>query len=379
MRITIFTNTYKPAINGVVRSITTFRNGLLERGREVHLITPQYDEDLKDEEPYVFRFPAVDLTDSIEAAIPLPFKLICDPLIHGLKPNIIHSQHPLLMGNLAAAYAKELNVPLIFTFHTRYDDYAQKHAPLIPELSAAIIENMVQRYLRKCSHIIAPTPGTREQIEKYDVDVPITVIPTPIDLEPFEKADPDLIRRKLELDQKFILLYVGRIAVEKSLGLLLKAFALIRKKHSKAHLLLVGQGPEEGKLKKQARELDIADDVRFAGAVPFEEIPGYAAAADLFVFPSTSETQGLVLVEAMAAGTPVVAVEGPGQNDVLAGGGGKLVEGTPEALSDAVLGLISDPEALKYLGDEAKKEAAQYNIPAAVDAMLAVYEKAATA
>ena len=330
-RILIFSNAYKPAMSGVVISVELFRRGLLAAGHDVHLIVPEY-EDYQDGEPYIFRFQSLDLTNWFDASLVLPLKGRMEPTVQGIKPTIIHSQHPVLMGDLAFEFAREYRIPLVFTFHTRYDAYAQKYVPIVPDLIEMVTDDFVRGYLEKCSHIVAPTPSIRELIkEKYVHNIPVSVVPTPIELDRYNNLTPEKVRGKLGLKDAEVLLFVGRFAEEKNLTFLLRVFRDIITDRPNVRLLMVGKGPNLKNLKRLARELGIGKQVLFVGAVPHEEVPHYAAAADLFVFPSEVETQGLVLIEAMAAGTPVVAVNTTGSKDALADGGGILVPADEEA------------------------------------------------
>jgi len=376
MRIVFFTNAYKPTISGVVTSISLFRQGLVEAGHEVHIVAPEQGQ-YEDQEPYVFRLPAIDLPGEIDLSLAMPLKALIDTALRGIKPSLVHSQHPILMGDLAAAFARELQVPLVFTFHTRYHKYAQQYTPIAPEVAGTVMEQIVARYLERCTHIVAPTASIRDFIlREYDPSAPVTIVPTPVKLSAYDALDPGRILAELSLRDVEVLLYVGRIAGEKGLDFLLHVFARIVAERPHARLLLVGDGPGEGELQKLARELSIGDQVVFCGAVPHSEVPHYAAAADLFVFSSVTETQGLVLIEAMAAGTPIVAVEAPGSKDVLDEGGGLLVPLGEEAFADAVIDLLRDRGRLKALGGQAARIARRYTIPAATDRLSAAYEAA---
>ena len=375
MRIVIFSNAYKPTISGVVTSIILFRRGLMAAGHEVHIIAPQYT-DFEDEEPYIFRFPALDLSSQVDLSLALPFKALMVPTVRGIKPCVIHSQHPILMGDLAVEFARDLNVPLVFTFHSSYDEYARLYAPVVADLAGLITEQIVKRYLEKCTHIVAPTPSVRDLIyREYTADVPVTVVPTPVDLSQYHDLEPQRIRKELGLGDAKLLLYVGRLATEKNLDFLLRAFVRITAKQSQVYLLLVGKGPREEQLRQMVSEFGLGERIIFTGPVPRNEVPHYAAAADLFVFPSLADTQGLVLIEAMAAGTPVVALESPGPADVLSDGGGLLV---PHQ-EDAVLTLLTDESRRMAMGEQAAQAAQRYAIPSASARLIAVYEEAIAA
>ena len=376
MRIVMFSNTYLPSTSGVVTSVALFRQGLMNANHEVHLIVPQY-EGFKDREPYIFRFPALDLSDRINISLVLPFQPLIEPTVRGIMPDIIHSQHPVWMGDLAMAFAHDLRVPLIFTFHTRYDEYAQSYVPIVAGLASKVAEEVVRRYMRQCTHIVAPTPAIRDLIlREYPIDTPVSVIPSPVDLARFEEKDSKRIRQEFGLDEYELLLYMGRVAKEKGLDLLIDAFAKVVAERPQAILLLVGGGPYRRALESLVQRHGLSRKVIFTGIVPHEEIPDYAAAADLFVFSSITETQGLVLVEAMAAGVPVVAVEAPGPIDILAEGGGLLVPAEEDAFVQAVLTLLEDEVRRKEIGEEALRLAQPYAISETTNRMLAVYEEA---
>lgn len=376
MRVTIFTNAYKPTVSGVVTSIEMFRRGLLHTGNEVFVIAPDY-KDYVDPEPFIFRFPSLDLSDQVEVSLTVPIKTLITPTVRGLKPSLIHSQHPILMGDIAANFAKEFRLPLVFTFHTRYDQYAHSYVPIAAELASLVTEELIRRYLKKCTHVIAPTPSVRDLIRRdfAPPGLPISVIPTPIDLENYKHTEPERIRQDLNMDGKDVLLYVGRLSEEKNLRFLLKAFAKITAERPNARLLLVGRGPKEDNLRSFARQLGVGDRVILKGVVPHTEIPHYTAAADLFVFPSETETQGLVVIESMAAGTPVVAVKATGSIDAFDDGGGVTVPADEASFAREVVGLLEDKDRRDRLSEEARLAASRYSIESAAEELLAVYRE----
>jgi 1,2-diacylglycerol 3-alpha-glucosyltransferase len=358
MRILIFSNSYKPTVSGVVTSITHFRKGLTDANHEVHVIAPHY------------------LSNRLDLSLVLPFRSLIEPTVRGIKPSLIHSQHPVWMGDLAVAFARDLNLPLVFTYHTRYDEYAQSYLPLIPGLVGGLVEEVVQRYMSHCAHIIAPTPGIRELLKReYQVDTPVTVIPSPVDLDQFNNLNPNRIQVSLGLEESELLLYMGRMGKEKGLDFMLRAFAKIVAMRPSVKLLLVGDGPHKRSLENMAHKLGLSDEIIFSGVIPHEEVPHYIAAADLFVFSSQKDTQGLVLIEAMAAGIPSVAVDAPGPMDVLSDGGGLLVPADEEEFSAVVLSLLEDHERRDAMGRQALQLAQQYSISSTTKLLLGVYEE----
>jgi 1,2-diacylglycerol 3-alpha-glucosyltransferase len=379
MRVLIFSNSYKPTISGVVTSIALFRQGLVEAGCDVHIIVPEY-EDYQDEEPYVFRFPALDLPEQVDFSLPLPFKMTMLPTVRGVKPTLIHSQHPFAMGGLATTFARDLDLPLVFTLHSHYDVYARRYIPIVPKLAGVVAEEIVKRYLDKCTHVIAPTPSIRDFIlSEYETSVPVTVVPTPVDLSMYRDLEPQRVRADLGVEGAELLIYVGRLAEEKDLDFLLQAFARVLSERPQARLLLVGKGLSERSLRRMAQKLRLGERVVFSGPIGHREVPHYVAAADLFVFTSQVDTQGLVLIEAMAAGTPVLAVEAPGPADVLARGGGLLVPARREAFAGTVLALLADEPRRRALGEQAARVAQEYAVPAVTDRLIDVYREAVAA
>ena len=376
MRIAMFTNTYKPALNGVVSSISLFNQGLQVAGHEVHILAPKYNEMDAEDEPFVFRFPAIDLSEMVAAAVPLPVKALLEPTISGLQPDIIHAHHPLLMGDLAADFAEERDIPLVFTFHSRFEEYAEQYAPFASTLIGNLVDQMVQRYLKRCTHIIAPSASVGKMIKQIAPDLPVTVLPTPIDLSVYKDLQRDKIRSAYGLDQNDVLLCMGRLSKEKNLPFLFDAFAQIHALRPNTRLLVVGFGPLEDRLKEWAKKNGLYQVIIFTGGVPHEKIPHYAAAGDLMLFSSSSETQGLVLLEAMAAGTPVVSVKGMGQDEALSQGGGVIVKEDLNAFSQQVVELLTDKQALQRLAGETRSAVERYSVVRSVKALVDVYQQA---
>ena len=378
LRVAIFSNAYTPTISGVVTSVRLFRQGLVAQGQDVHVFTPQA-EHYEDSEPYVYRLPAlIDLSKAYEVSLALPLRWPMRRTMEGIKPHLIHSQHPALVGELALRYAQELRLPLVYTFHTRYDAVVQSRLSLLSDWAGQVAREVVQEYLSHCSHVIAPTESIRRMVHNdYDVDVPVTVLPTPIDLARFENLDPAPVRRRYNLEGKKVLMYLGRISPEKNLDLLIRAFARVHAQRPQTVLLIVGRGPNDQDLRALATSLHLDEHVIFAGAVPHTDVPQHMAAADLFTFASAAETQGLVLIEAMAAGTPIVAVRGPGADDLLAdSGAGLLTRGDDDALADAILSLLNRPEDLAAMRQCAHRTVQRYSVAAATKRLLEVYERA---
>ena len=379
MHIAFFTNYYHPVVNGVVRSVASFRENLVKQGHNVFVFA-QSDSNYTDSEPFIFRYPSLPLPlGDISTAIPVsPF---VDQLLPILKLDVIHTHHPILLGQTAARKAEELGLPLVFTFHTQYWEYTH-YIPFPQEVIQDFLKNAVHRWLRefmqKCQHIIIPSESLREiLVRDYGLHERYSVIPTGTDLEPFLQADGKSLRAEHGWHDEKVLVSVGRLAPEKNWDTLLQAFAKVYEKHPGVRLVLIGDGTARQTLETLSAELGITDRVTGTGAVPFEQIPRYLKAADLFAFASVTETQGLVTIEAMAASLPVVAVDGPGTRDIVEHGKqGFLVENDPEALAGALNQLLSDPQKMKRFSSNALKKARTFDVKELGKQLIGVYEQA---
>jgi glycosyltransferase involved in cell wall biosynthesis len=270
---------------------------------------------------------------------------------------------------------------MIFTFHTQYWEYTH-YVPFPQEIIQEFLKNAVHRWLRefmrKCQHIIIPSESLRDiLVREYGLHERYSVIPTGTNLEPFLNADGKALRVEQGWQKETVLISVGRLAPEKNWDTLIQAFAKVHAEHPEARLVLIGDGPARQNLETLAAELGIAAQVTFTGSIPFEEIPRYLKAADLFVFASITETQGIVTIEAMAAGLPVVAVDGPGTRDIVQHGKqGYLVDNNPDALAKKLNQLLSKPERLKGLSTQALKRAKAFDVNQLSKQLIGVYEQA---
>jgi 1,2-diacylglycerol 3-alpha-glucosyltransferase len=298
-----------------------------------------------------------------------------------IKLDVIHTHHPFLLGQTAATKAQELNVPLVFTFHTQYREYTH-YVPIPAEAVQNFLKNAVDRWLqdfmRRCQHIIIPSESMREiLVDHYGLRNNYTVIPTGIDLDAYGTADGERIRKKRHWENDIVMVSVGRLASEKNWSTLLHAAALIMRDVPRFRLVLIGDGQDRKALEDLAKELGIQKRVTFTGSLQFSETPAYMKAANLFGFASITETQGLATLEAMAAGLPVVAVDASGTRDILKHGQqGYLVENNAEALAAGIKKLLSNPERMKKFAHAAYKRAQSFNIESLTKSLLDVYEQA---
>ncbi len=380
MQIANFTNNYLPVINGVVRSVRSFRDQLSQQGHNVFIFA-QEAENYVDEDPFIFRYLSMNLPFTNDIPTVIPISPFIDRLLPAFKLDVIHAHHPFLLGQTAAVKAQELNLPLVFTFHTQYREYTH-YIPLPMEIVQNFLKDAVDRwmrdYMRGCQHIIIPSESMREiLVKQYGLKNNFTVIPTGIDLEAYRTANGKNIRKKKHWENDIVMISVGRLASEKNWEVLLNAVALVLKDVPQFRLVLIGDGQDRKNLEDLTKELGIRKRVTFLGALAFSEIPAYMKAADIFGFASITETQGLVTLEAMAAGLPVVAVDASGTRDILKNGQqGYLVENNADALAAGIKKLLSNPERMQKFAEAALKKAESFNVELLTKKLLTVYEQA---
>ena len=380
MHIAFFTNYYHPVVNGVVRSVASFRDVLMRHGHNVFVFA-QADDDYEDKEPFIFRYPSLPLPVPGDISTALPVSPFVEQLLPMLKLDVIHTHHPILLGQTAARRAHELGLPLVFTFHTQYWEYTH-YVPFPMEAIQEFLKNRIHKWLReymqKCQHIVIPSESIRDfLVQEYGLQEHYTVIPTGTNLEPFLRADGKSLRKKQGWHEETVLISIGRLAPEKNWDTLIRAFASVAREQSDLRLVLIGDGPAREDLENLASELGVGRRVTFTGALPFDQVPVYLKAADAFCFASVTETQGLVTIEAMAAGLPVVAVDGSGTRDIVKNGRqGFLVDNDPEALATGIKKLLADPQRLKRFSESASKKAKTYDIELLGKRMIDVYKQA---
>ena len=342
MRVGLFTNNYLPFRGGVTTAVETLRQGLEAQGHPAWVFAPASSAP-HDDPAFVFRYPSVPAPTYPGFALPLPFSRRWSRAARELDLDIFHAQHPFLLGVTARRLARSQGRPLVFTYHTRYEKYAH-YVPLPEPLVASLAVRLASRFAASADLVIAPSARIAESLADLGVRAPIAVIPTGVPLELFRPGDRGEARRTLGLDEDAPLcLYVGRLDREKSVERVIGAFGSIALAVSGARLLLVGQGSHEAALKRLAAASPASEAIRFAGSVAREELPPYYQAADLFLFSSETETQGLVLAEAHACGLPAVAVRASGVDEVVRDGEtGLLTKADVEELADAAIGLLLD-------------------------------------
>ncbi|MGD9518618.1 MAG: glycosyltransferase [Armatimonadota bacterium] len=375
-RIAFFTNTFTPDINGVSLVISTFRRELQRRGVEVYVFAPAPvgDDPLKDD-PHILRFPSVRLL-SMDYAAAVPFSRHVSRTLRRVAFDLVHTHHPLWVGQWGAHYARRSKIPHVTTIHTHYELFASL-VPLPQSLVKMYLRRRVRRHCNSCQVVTTPAPSNKSQLEQMGLQPLILVVPNPVDVTVFEQACGETVRKRLGLGGKFVLGYVGRLSPEKQLPLVVQAGAKVCAECPAAHLLIVGDGPSRPEVEEQVRGLGLADRCTLVGSVPHDQVPDYQAALDVFLTASLAETQPLAYAEAMAAGTPVVAVTGLGAVDMIEDGvNGFLVsrQDAPKNLAQAVLRLAKDRSLHDRLSRQAREWARRYSVSEATDRLFEAYK-----
>lgn len=361
MRIGMMLDFYKPHISGVTNYVSLNKMALERSGHEVHVFTFGGGS-AAPPEPGVIRSPGVPFADS---GFYLGFRYSRTARRLLQEMDLVHVHHPFLSGNLALRYCRRRNIPIVFTNHTRYDLYAQVYLPMIPDpLSRSFLQAYMPAFCREVDLVIAPSAGIERVLRDMGVDVAMEVIPNGVDLAPFQGAANPVPREQLGLEPGSVgLVYVGRLGVEKNLAFLLRTFAGVRAAAPQARLVLVGGGPETENLRGLAQDLGIGDAVHFTGPVPYEKVPPLLAACDAFVTGSVSEVHPLSVIEAMASGLPIGAIESPGISDTVRDGvDGFLSPYDSAAFAAKLTRLVLDEALRRKMGEAALRSSQRYSI-----------------
>ena len=383
MRIAIFTNNYLPNPYGVSMSIESFRRELEKRGHTVYIFAPKF-KGYEDLNPNVFRYPSLDVTlRGIRYPIAIPYSYRIGRILEKMEIDVIHSQHPNLLGWAAKKWAKTKNIPLIFTWHTLYDQYAH-FVPLIPQKIAArqAISNAT-KYANSSNEIVVPTPSVAKIIKDWGVlNENISVIASGIDEELYQNPESKEIRKKYNIaEEEILILLVSRLTAEKNVQFIFDALIPLIAKNKKLKFLIAGGGVERLKLENEVKKNGLEENIFFAGVISANRLKNYYNAADLFVHASKSETQGMILTEAMYMGLPIVAVKATGANDlIMHANTGFLTNENIYEFADKVSQLASDIALRKEFSENAKKISRKnFTTQICTSKLIALYEKAITA
>jgi glycosyltransferase involved in cell wall biosynthesis len=292
--------------------------------------------------------------------------------------DLVHIHTPFIAHYAAARFAREHSLPLVATYHTFFEDYLHHYVPILPRaIGRFLAQKFTLSQCRDVAALISPSAPMRDALLAYGVTTPIEVLPTGMPAESFVRGDGARFRRQFALPPKApLLLYVGRVAHEKNIGFLLRMFATLRARRPEALFVIAGEGPARDSLVRQSRELGVHDAVRFIGYLDRStDLPDCYAAGDVFVFASRTETQGLVLLEAMAQGTPVVSTAELGTRSILTPGCGATVVPEEEAAFAAAVAEALQLPADAGCREQLRAHAASWASQAMARKLLSFYEK----
>ena len=379
MNIMMFTNTFTPHIGGVARSVRGLADGLRERGYRVVVVAPVF-EGMVPNETDIVRIPALQHFRGSDFAVPMRVGHRLDAVLRTFKPDIVHAHHPFLLGDTALAVAAALGVPAVFTYHTRYELYSHYVPSDSPRMKRLVLE-LALGFCTLCDAVIAPSESIAAFLREHGVATRLEVIPTGVRLERLLCSDADAARRSLGIPvDVFVVGHVGRLAPEKNLLFLAEALAGFLARHEGAHALVAGEGVLKQAILAIFEKHGVESRLHLVGVLDDTALAQAYCAMDVFAFSSRSETQGLVLAEAMAAGIPVVALDAPGTREILCDGvnGRLLPSETCETFINALTWFaMLGAEERRRLYQGARDAAARFSEPACIEQVLTLYRSLA--
>ncbi len=316
MNVMMMTNTYTPFIGGVERSIEMFTKELRGRGHNVIVVAPVFP-DMPSEEEGVIRVPAIQRFNGTDFSVPLPVPGALEETFHTFRPQIVHTHHPYLIGDTALRVAARFEAPVVFTFHTFYERYTH-YAPGDSSALRRFVASLATGFCNLSDHIIAPSNSVREELVRRGVKRPSSVIPTGIDVKKFGTGDGHAFRKEFDIpEDAFVVGFVSRIAPEKNVQFLAHAVADFLSQTENTYFLLIGHGTSLPSAREVFHRQGLQDRLRAPGPIQGSELVDAYHAMDLFAFASVTETQGMVMTEALASGCPLVVLDAPGNRDVI--------------------------------------------------------------
>lgn len=363
MRIALMTNNYKPFMGGVPISIERLANGLKEQGHEVTVFAPTYKEQKEEED--VFRYSTCMNRFIGGIVLPNPFDRRIEKEFENNTYDIIHVHHPVLIAQTAVHLSRKYGIPLTFTYHTRYEQYLNCYTGGFLKFDK-LMSVYLRCFLKQCSFVFAPTEGMRNYLtEECRVEPEkLAVLPTGIEAANYEVSDEAAasLRRRYGAEGMPLLLTVSRMASEKNVGFLLESLALMKQTYGKPfRMLMVGDGPDREALEKKCVRLKLQEEVVFTGTIPNRETAAYFKAADAFLFASKTETQGIVVLEAFAGATPVIAVRASGVEDLVDDGkNGFLTPEEPGLYAAQLTAFLKGQYDRKTMEENARQTGLRY-------------------
>ncbi len=341
MKIMMVTNTYLPHVGGVARSVESFADEFRRGGHDVLIVAPEFDT-TPDADAGVVRVPAMPNFNGSDFSVRIPVPFYLNETMAKFRPDIIHAHHPFLLGDTALRLAHAHQLPLVFTHHTRYEDYTH-YVPGDSALMKNYVIHLATGYANLAAQVFAPSESIAALMQERGVTSPVAVVPTGVQLARFKNGDGQALRRRLGIPaDAFVVGHVGRLAPEKNLDFLARAVRdfLVQDEHR--HFLVAGAGESREQLRELFRAAGLAGRYHELGILTARDLTDAYAAMDVFAFASLTETQGMVLTEAMAVGLPAVAVDAPGAREVVRDrSNGRLLHEASVADFTAALGDIA--------------------------------------
>jgi len=378
MNILFFTNTYLPHVGGVAKSVRTLETSFRERGHEVRIVAPEFEG--AEDDPDVLRVPAIQNFNGSDFSVRIPIPNTIWRFVEDFGVDVVHSHHPFLLGDAALRVARRMAVPIVFTHHTLYERYTH-YVPFDSPALKRMAVGLSTEYCNLCDGIIAPSESIAKLLKERGVETPVEAIPTGIDFEAFAGADGRAFReaRGISADTQ-VVGTVGRLAEEKNLPYLAEAVGGYLKRNPDAAFLIVGEGDARTEMLSILEQQAAERQIHLAGKLSGQTLRDAYAAMDCFVFASQTETQGIVLAEAMASGKPVLALDGPGVREVVEDGrnGVLLPSDAPvERFTESLSALFQDKASLRRYSEAARTTAEAYDSDVCGEKVLSLYERMA--
>ena len=380
MKILFISDVYFPRINGVSTSIETFRKELRALGHTVHLIAPDYQAPSPDETD-ILRVPSRRVPLDPEDRF-MSFGWVMQHIdkFRSEQYDIIHIQTPFVAHYLGLKLSRLLNIPCIETYHTFFEEYLYHYVPFVPKKLMRMLATRFSRHQGNSLHgMVVPSHPMLSVLKNYGITTRAEVIPTGIEPASFVLGDREGFRNNYNIPQdRPVLLFVGRVAHEKNIGFLLKVLVQVRKEIPDILFVIAGEGPARVSLEKDSNELGLSDSVMFIGYLDRNtELNSCYRSADIFIFSSRTETQGLVLLEAMAQGVPVVSTAELGTRDVLKEGQGVWIAREEVAeFSEKIVRMLGNADARKALSVSGRDYAHGWSASKQAERMVAFYQGA---
>ena len=376
MNILMLTNTFTPHVGGVARSVEGFATEFRNMGHRVLIAAPLFEGTPKNEAD-VIRFPAIHNFSRSEFSVPMPIPGKLAQVLRTFHPSIVHSHHPFLLGNTALRVAAARNIPALLTYHTMYEQYTHYFPGDSPRLKHFVVD-LVTGYCNLCDAVIAPSESVARLLVRRGVKVPIEVIPTGVDAKAFATGDGSAFRARIQIaSDAFVVGHTGRLAPEKNLGFLADAVVRFLHSNDRAHFLVVGDCQSKEGIQCKCAQYGLGSRIHLAGILNQKELAGAYRAMDVFAFASQTETQGMVLTEAMAAGVPVVAVDASGVREVVRDrvNGRLLPQEDLEEFASALRWIASlNPQMKKRLKAGIAETISEFAMPCTAKRVLTLYQ-----